>query len=102
MALNSSNSSNLEQLALNGLSSPSVSNANYMRLVNRSATVCVRRLREGGSVRVGKEVEKEENVVVDNEARGEECSLERGSDLHLVVKATARSLRQAGTRPAPR
>ena len=62
--------------------------------------VCVRCLCEGDSVDVWKEVKEEENVNIDSEARSYqsearsyERSLERGSDFHLVVKATARNLR---------
>jgi len=69
--------------------------------------VCVRYLCEGDSVDVWKEVKEEENVNIDSEARSYqsearsyqsearsyERSLERGSDFHLVVKATARNLR---------
>ena len=53
----------------------------------------VRCVRKGNDAGVGQEVKEEEDDDLDYKARCDERILERGSDLHLVVKATARNLR---------
>jgi len=67
---------------------------------DRNDCRCVlRRVRQSVAARFRQETEEEENFVVDRDASGR---LERGADVHVVVKATDGSVRPAGTHAASR